>query len=85
MKESSDWIPLPDVREELYVGMIKELLDKENIPSWIKLSALCAGLSQAAAPRTAGKSWCILVPQNRYDQAVEIFEQIIGPANLRGD
>jgi hypothetical protein len=82
MKEAADWSPLPDVDTELYVGMIRELLEKENIPSWIKLSPPSAGLSQAAAPKMAGKSWRILVPQDRYDEAIEIFEQIIGPTNF---
>lgn len=78
MTEKSEWVPLPKLPGGVYAAMITEVLDKQDIPNLVKTDLAAGGLGMIVGTTTAGKPWRILVPQDRYDEALEIFERIIG-------
>ena len=81
MKEndSVEWVPLPKLPGGVYVAMITEVLDKENIPNLVQTDLAAGGLGNVIGTTTVGKPWRILVPRDKYDEALHIFESIAGP------
>jgi hypothetical protein len=78
--ESTDWVPLPKLPGGVYVAMVTEVLDKENIPNWVKTDLAAGGIGVIIGTETVGKPWRILVPRDKYEEALHIFESIVGPA-----
>lgn len=81
MKEenSVEWVPLPKLPGGIYVSMITEVLDKENIPNLVKTDLAAGGIGMVVGTTTVGKPWRILVPRDKYEEALHIFESIVGP------
>ncbi len=79
--ESMEWVPLPKLPGGVYVAMITEVLDKENIPNLVKTDLAAGGVGMIVGTTTVGKPWRILVPRDKYEEALHIFESIAGTAD----
>jgi hypothetical protein len=77
-KKSVEWVPLPKLPGGIYVSMITEVLDKENIPNVVKTDLAAGGIGMVIGTTTVGKPWRILVPKDKYEEALHIFESIAG-------
>jgi hypothetical protein len=77
-KDSTEWVALPKLPGGVYVAMVTEVLDKENIPNLIKTDLAAGGMGMVVGTTTVGKPWRILVPRDKYEEALHIFESIAG-------
>jgi hypothetical protein len=77
-KKSVEWVPLPKLPGGIYASMITEVLDKEKIPNLVKTDLAAGGLGNVVGTTTVGKPWRILVPSDKYEEALHIFESIVG-------
>jgi len=78
-ENSVEWVPLPKLPGGIYVSMVTEVLDKENIPNLVKTDLAAGGIGMVIGTTTVGKPWRIFVPRDKYEEALHIFESIIGP------
>lgn len=78
-ENSEEWVPLPKLPGGIYVSMITEVLDKEKIPNLVKTDLAAGGIGMVIGTTTVGKPWRILVPRDKYEEALHIFESIVGP------
>ncbi|NOZ61923.1 MAG: hypothetical protein GXO74_09610 [Calditrichaeota bacterium] len=67
-----NWVALRDLPGNVYAEMVKEVLDKENIPCFIKSDSISATLitSSASIP---GSSATIFVPEKFISKAKRIL------------
>ncbi|MFQ6615779.1 MAG: DUF2007 domain-containing protein [Fidelibacterota bacterium] len=71
------WVPLKELSSQIEAEMVKESLDDEGIPSYLKADFLTTtygirGLSLAGSRAT------LYVPEDRVEQARSIVEDITG-------
>ena len=71
------WKSLPPLSGGVYVGMVTEVLDNEKIPNIVKTDLASGGLGVIMGTEQVGKPWRIQVPEDYYDQALEIFESLL--------
>ncbi|MFH1012060.1 MAG: hypothetical protein V1784_12615 [bacterium] len=76
--DSTDWVPLPKLPGGIYVAMVTEVLDQEKIPNLVKTDLAAGGIGVVTGTTTVGMPWRILVPRDRYEEALHIFESIAG-------
>ena len=71
------WKSLPPLSGGLYVGMVTEVLDGENIPNLVKTDLAAGGLGMIVGTEPLGRPWRIQVPEEFYDRAMEIYESLL--------
>lgn len=67
-----NWVALRDLPGNIYAEMVKEALEKEKIPCYIKSDAISSTLI-ATSTSLPGSSAKIYVPEKFYSQAKEIL------------
>jgi hypothetical protein len=72
------WKPLPPLSGGVFVSMVTEVFDKENIPNMVKTDLESGGLGMIMGTETLGDPWKIFVPESEYDRALEIFHSLMG-------
>lgn len=72
------WKPLPPLSGGVFVSMVTEVLDKENIANMVKTDLESGGLGMIMGTETLGNPWKIFVPESEYDRALEIFNALMG-------
>ncbi len=70
------WAPLHSVPGKAYAQMITEILDKEEIPNYIKSDALSTAYLTGGAGGIGGTS-VIFVPEEHQSRAEEILTQLL--------
>lgn len=77
MSDSSiNWVPLPEVRGKVYADMVMEVLKQHEIPCYLKSLYGSGGLGVVSGAGLANASDKIMVPEEFYQQAVEIFDDM---------
>jgi hypothetical protein len=76
--ERTNWKSLPPLHGGVWVGMVTEVLDEKNIPNLVKTDLGAGGLGVITGTAPIGKAWRIQVPEERYDEALEIYETLLG-------
>lgn len=77
MSDSSiKWIALPEVRGRVYADMVMEVLKQHEIPCYLKSLYGSGGLGVVSGAGLANASDKIMVPEEFYQQAVEIFDDM---------
>jgi hypothetical protein len=71
------WKSLPPLSGGVYVGMVTEVLDGENIPNLVKTDLAAGGLGMIVGTEPLGRPWRIQVPEEFYDRALEIYESLL--------
>ena len=71
------WKSLPPLSGGIYVGMVTEVLDRENIPNVVKTDLAAGGLGMIQGTSPVGKPWRIQVPEEYFERAIEIFESLL--------
>ena len=71
-----NWIPLHSVPGKAYAEMVTEILDKEEIPNYIKSDALSTAYLTGGAGGMGGIS-VIFVPEEHQSRAEEILTQLL--------
>jgi len=72
------WKALPPLSGGVFVSMVTEVFDKENIPNMVKTDLEAGGLGMIMGTETLGDPWKIFVPESEYDRALEIFRSLMG-------
>src|SRR5512140_3543437 len=72
------WKALPQLKGGVFVSMVTEVLDKENIPNMVKTDLESGGLGVIMGTEPLGDPWKIFVPESEYDRALQIFESHMG-------
>jgi hypothetical protein len=78
MNDTTNWKSLPPLRGGLWVAMVTEVLDRENIPNMVKTTLESGGLGMIIGTEPLGDPWRIQVPESEYDRALEIFNTLMG-------
>ena len=73
-EKHTTWIKLPTLPGRLYAEMLKEIFDKEGIPSFIQGSPLRAYMPQGSA----GDMVTLMVPAEYEEKCVEIQKEMFG-------
>lgn len=71
------WKSLPPLSGGVWVAMVTEVLDGEGIPNIVKTDLSSGGLGFITGTEALGKAWRIQVPEDFYDQALEIYESMM--------
>ncbi|NOZ74760.1 MAG: DUF2007 domain-containing protein [FCB group bacterium] len=71
-----NWVALQKV-DRVFGGMIKEVLDKENIPNYTKGDRLSSTFSMTTAGAIGGY-FIFFVPEAYEDQARQIIKEMVG-------
>ena len=74
------WLPLYPFKGKIYADMAAELLDKEEIPYYLKMDWASSAFAIEAATIT-GQVVQILVPGSYLEKAAEIVSPITGHEN----
>jgi len=72
------WKALPPLRGGVFVSMVTEVLDNENIPNMVKTDLESGGLGMIMGTESLGDPWKIFVPDTDYDRALEIYNSLMG-------
>ncbi|MDW7682134.1 MAG: hypothetical protein SCK70_16345 [bacterium] len=67
-----NWVALRDLPGSIYAEMVKEVLDKQNIPNFIQSDATSATLLTRVVS-SAGASSIIYVPKKHYQKCRQIL------------
>ncbi len=78
--DRAEWKSLPPLDGGVWVAMVTEVLDKEGIPNLVKTDLAAGGLGVVTGTSPLGKAWRIQVPEPFYDQALEIYQGLLGAA-----
>jgi hypothetical protein len=78
VKSYANWKSLPPLGGGVWVAMVTEVLDNEEIPNLVKTDLSAGGLGVVTGTETLGKGWRIQVPEEFYARALEIYESILG-------
>jgi len=73
-----NWKSLPPLRGGVWVGMVTDVLDQQEIPNIVKTDLAAGTLGVITGTEQLGKGWRIQVPEEHYAQALEIFESLMG-------
>lgn len=71
------WKSLPPLSGGVYVGMVTEVLDGENIPNLVKTDLAAGGLGMIQGTEPVGRPWRIQVPEEFYERAMEIYDSLL--------
>jgi len=74
--EEVEWVSLDNIRGDIYAEMVKEVLDNNDIPCYIKTAFMISafGIKGAGIP---GTKCTIFVPSDYYEEAAEILSQMM--------
>jgi hypothetical protein len=72
-----EWVSLPSVPGIVYAQMIKEVLDREEIPCYIQSLWTSGGLGVISSTTVPGVGVKLFVPKSEYDRALQIQEGMI--------
>lgn len=75
-EDDFDWVPLRGVPGKTYAEMVTEILDKEEIPNYIKSDPLSTAYLTAGASAISGNA-VIYVPEKNREKAEDILFQIL--------
>jgi hypothetical protein len=78
--DRAEWKSLPPLDGGVWVAMVTEILDREEIPNLVKTDLAAGGLGVVTGTSPLGKAWRIQVPAQFYDQALEIYQSLLGAA-----
>ncbi|NUO19627.1 hypothetical protein HUU59_09290 [bacterium] len=78
VKSYTNWKSLPPLGGGVWVAMVTEVLDNEEIPNIVKTDLASGGLGVVTGTETLGKAWRIQVPEEYYTRALEIHDSILG-------
>jgi hypothetical protein len=78
MDESTEWKALPPLPGGVFVSMVTEVLDKENIPNMVKTDLESGGLGVIMGTESLGDPWRIYVAIADYDRAMQVFDSLMG-------
>lgn len=73
-----EWKSLPPLDGGVWVAMVTEVLDSNEIPNIVKTDLSAGGLGMVVGTTTLGKMWRIQVPEEYYEQALDIYESLLG-------
>jgi len=76
LEDDIDWVPLRGVPGKTYAEMVTEILDKEEIPNYIKSDPLSTAYLTAGASMLSGNA-IIYVPEKNKEKAEDILLQIL--------
>lgn len=79
MSDRVKWVSLPPLEGGVYVGMVTEVLDDHEIPNLVKTDLSAGGLGVVVGTEQLGKAWRIQVPEEYLAQAMEIYNELMGP------
>ena len=74
----TNWKSLPPLRGGVWVAMVTEVLDQQDIPNLVKTDLSSGGLGQIMGTEQLGKGWRIQVPAEFYETALNIFDSLMG-------
>ena len=77
-EERTDWKSLPPLDGGVWVAMVTEVLDKEEIPNIVKTDLAAGGLGVVTGTTPLGKAWRIQVPEQFYERAMEVYQSLLG-------
>ncbi len=80
INERPEWKSLPPLDGGVWVAMVTEVLDNEGIPNLVKTDLAAGGLGVVTGTSALGKAWRIQVPEQFYEQALEIYQGLLGAA-----
>ena len=75
-EDDFNWVPLRGVPGRTYAEMVTEILDKEEIPNYIKSDPLSTAYLTAGASAISGNA-VIYVPEKNREKAEDILFQIL--------
>lgn len=75
-EDEFDWVPLKGVPGKTYAEMVTEILDREEIPNYIKSDPLSTAYLTAGASTLIGNT-VIYVPEKNREKAEDILFQIL--------
>jgi hypothetical protein len=73
-----NWKSLPPLRGGVWVAMVTDVLDQQEIPNLVKTDLSSGGLGQIMGTEQLGKGWRIQVPEEFYEEAFQVFECLMG-------
>lgn len=74
----SEWKSLPPLDGGVWVAMVTDVLDQEEIPNLVKTDLAAGGLGVVTGTISLGKLWRIQVPAEFYARALEVYEGLMG-------
>ena len=74
-EEEVRWIRLHELPSQIYADMVKEVLEKEGIPSYIKSDALSS--AYGIKGNSPGARATLYVPESDEEKASSILEQML--------
>ena len=76
--DSSDveFVPLPDLPGKIYAEMVKGALEEKDIPCYIQ-GRHAGGVLRVSGTGPPASSVRLFVPKNRYEECVEIQQQMV--------
>ena len=74
----TNWKSLPPLRGGVWVAMVTDVLDQKEIPNIVKTDLTSGGLGQITGTSQLGKGWKIHVPEAYYEEALEVFDSLMG-------
>jgi len=75
-----EWVGLREVSSPVYAEMIKEVLDREEIPNYLSFDMLSSTFSLRGTS-LVGESGKLYVPKEFEEQAAEIIDSMIDEAD----
>ncbi len=76
MEADFNWVPLRGVPGKIHAEMVTEILDKEEIPNYIKSDALSTAFLASGVSTISGNA-TIYVPEKHREKAEERLFQIL--------
>ena len=76
LENDFEWVPLRGVPGKTYAEMVTEVLDKEEIPNYIKSDAVSTAYLTTGTSMITGNA-IIYVPEKNKEKAEEILLQIL--------
>lgn len=74
----TEWKSLPPLGGGVWVAMVTEVLDNENIPNLVKTDLGAGGLGVITGTEQLGQAWRIQVPEQFYDRAMDVYQSLLG-------
>jgi hypothetical protein len=81
----TNWKSLPPLRGGVWVAMVTDVLDQQDIPNIVKTDLTSGGLGQITGTEQLGKGWRIQVPEEFYEEALGIFDSLMGDSTPEAD
>jgi len=75
--DKAKWKSLPPLEGGVWVAMVTEVLDKEDIPNLVKTDLEAGGLGMIMGTQQLGEPWRIQVPEEYYSRAMEIYDSLM--------